>query len=710
MRRLWLPASVLSLILSTSLAGAMLERSSASAQSAPTDAGAHAVTGGSVLRRWASTMGGSQVLTAAQAVADAQTVDLIVARPVTFAPYTAQMRAANPALKIIYYFNGVYATGGTRSIYPESWYLHDASGARVWSTSFANYLMDPVNPDWIQSRIDDCSATMASTGWDGCYLDMLGPGALTEGHTSEIAINPATGVAWTTPDWITATTHLAATVTAAVPTGLIVGNGLGDGNQYFSPSWGPTSTLFGGFAAGNAQGFVRGSFDPATQFRLESRWMADVDMLIDAGSRAKAVMAQAKVWDTAATQVQKDALHRYALATFLLGADGRQYWYWSDTGSESAIIEDTSYDHVNIGVAVGSYAKMNGVYQRRFSGGLVAVNPTAVPLTMSLGSGQWTTLAGTTVQGQFTLAANTGDVLTTAAPWGPVPTVVTKAATNITPTSATLPAAVNANGLATSVTADYGTDTTLGSVSVSVAAGSGTSATTVPVILTGLKPGTTYTYHGTARNSAGTTAGTNLTFRTPLPAPNAITNGAVAINTSQATINGSVDPNGLATTYHFDFGPTTSYTKTTPVVAAGMGTTLTAVSATLSGLTAGEVIHYRVEATNSTGTTYGGDRSFAMPKPPGAATGAATVTSGPGATLTGTVAHKGTDAQYWFEWGPTISYGTSTPVGSDSASGPTKLPVSANVTGLTAATTYHYRLVAANPSGTTNGRDKTFTT
>src|SRR5205814_2084152 len=36
--------------------------------------------------------------------------------------------------------------------------------------------------------------------------------------------------------------------------------------------------------------------------------------------------------------------------------------------------------------------------------------------------------------------------------------------------------------------------------------------------------------------------------------------------------------------------------------------------------------------------------------------------------------------------------------------------VSANISGLTASTTYHFRIVAMNSAGTVNGSDKTFTT
>ena len=44
------------------------------------------------------------------------------------------------------------------------------------------------------------------------------------------------------------------------------------------------------------------------------------------------------------------------------------------------------------------------------------------------------------------------------------------------------------------------------------------------------------------------------------------------------------------------------------------------------------------------------------------------------------------------------------------ATGNTYQSISANISGLTASTTYHFRIVATNNSGTTYGSDRTFTT
>lgn len=78
--------------------------------------------------------------------------------------------------------------------------------------------------------------------------------------------------------------------------------------------------------------------------------------------------------------------------------------------------------------------------------------------------------------------------------------------------------------------------------------------------------------------------------------------------------------------------------------------------------------------------------------------------------------------QYFFEYGTTTAYGSTTPQGtigscpsgisppSPYCSVPKKRRVSADISNLTPCTTYHFQLVATNPDGTTNGGDNTFTT
>jgi hypothetical protein len=92
-----------------------------------------------------------------------------------------------------------------------------------------------------------------------------------------------------------------------------------------------------------------------------------------------------------------------------------------------------------------------------------------------------------------------------------------------------------------------------------------------------------------------------------------------------------------------------------------------------------------------------------------ATTGAADSITTSSATVTGTVNPGGTSATYHFEYGTSASYGLTTR-DTDAGSGSSAAPVGAALGGLTADTTYHYRLVASNAGGASQGADRTFRT
>jgi hypothetical protein len=81
--------------------------------------------------------------------------------------------------------------------------------------------------------------------------------------------------------------------------------------------------------------------------------------------------------------------------------------------------------------------------------------------------------------------------------------------------------------------------------------------------------------------------------------------------TAGDTLNGAVDPNGLATTYCFEYGKTTSYGTCVPAgeASAGAGTSAVKVSRVLGGLAPG-IYHYRLTATNHDGTSHGEDQKL----------------------------------------------------------------------------------------------------
>jgi hypothetical protein len=193
--------------------------------------------------------------------------------------------------------------------------------------------------------------------------------------------------------------------------------------------------------------------------------------------------------------------------------------------------------------------------------------------------------------------------------------------------------------------------------------------------------------------------------------PSATTGAAKNVTQTAATLTGTVDPQGTATTYRFEYGTSTSYGLQTAESDAGSGTGSVDASANLTGLTTDTTYHYRVVATNAAGITRGTDHTLktaAAPGPPGATTGSARNVTPVAARLTATVDPNGRATTYHFEYGTSTSYGKRT-AEAGAGSGQSARSVSASIAGLTPNTHYHYRVVATNDAGVARGRDRTFT-
>jgi hypothetical protein len=117
--------------------------------------------------------------------------------------------------------------------------------------------------------------------------------------------------------------------------------------------------------------------------------------------------------------------------------------------------------------------------------------------------------------------------------------------------------------------------------------------------------------------------------------PTATTGAASSVTATSAQVAGSVNPNGVATTYHIDYGLSTGYQAATAEQPAGSGTSPVPVSAALSALNPGTTYHYRVVASTTTGNAVGADKTFKT-KPPQIASVAFTGTpSSPTVTING---------------------------------------------------------------------------
>jgi hypothetical protein len=216
--------------------------------------------------------------------------------------------------------------------------------------------------------------------------------------------------------------------------------------------------------------------------------------------------------------------------------------------------------------------------------------------------------------------------------------------------------------------------------------------------------------------SNATAAGSEVSFDfdlTPTTPPllSAATSIATGITVSSATLNGTVIPNGLATTAYFQWGTTTNYGNATQSQSLGSGNTAINVNVSISGLISNTIYHFQMVGQNSTGTAYGGDQTFTTLPPPSPVTGAATGITASSVTLNGNINPNGLSTTAYFEWGTNTSYGNTTPSPSISCgSGILTIAVSAALSNLAPNTPYHFQLVGQNASGAGYGGDETFTT
>jgi hypothetical protein len=95
--------------------------------------------------------------------------------------------------------------------------------------------------------------------------------------------------------------------------------------------------------------------------------------------------------------------------------------------------------------------------------------------------------------------------------------------------------------------------------------------TAVTNLISSLSPGTTYHYQLVGVNSGGTNWGGDLTFTTALQSPTVVTRPASDIASTNATLNGIVNPQGGSTTIYYEYGLDTNYGSIGSYQAAGSG-------------------------------------------------------------------------------------------------------------------------------------------
>jgi hypothetical protein len=283
-------------------------------------------------------------------------------------------------------------------------------------------------------------------------------------------------------------------------------------------------------------------------------------------------------------------------------------------------------------------------------------------------------------------------------------------------TTATLSGTVMTNPTATTTFYfEYGTGVLpYGESSALESAGSGTTAEAESAVVTGLDPETLYDCRIAAESSGGLAEAANVTFVTKSPVEGVKTGAASSATTQNATLNGSLNPEGTAAEYFFEYGPTTSYGNTTMPATSSSGAEVQ-VSAPVGGLVPYTQYYFRlvtkrvIEGVSY--TTVGQDQSFGTPG--GAlvieAEQASAITPF-AATLGGTLDPENSPVSYYFEYGTTtVTEHAFVPVGLVSGYGTIAIAPQ-TIQNLSPGTEYHYRLIAENAFGSVEGPEQTFKT
>jgi hypothetical protein len=198
----------------------------------------------------------------------------------------------------------------------------------------------------------------------------------------------------------------------------------------------------------------------------------------------------------------------------------------------------------------------------------------------------------------------------------------------------------------------------------------------------------------------------------PTTKPVAVTN----IGHTTAFLPGVVDPDdgGPVTSCSMVYGTTPSYGQ--GPVACKEATpfpdgTAKDVTVELTGLTVGQIYHYRLGAGNANGfNAYGGDRVFEAKAVLDLETKPATDVVEHSVTANGQLDPDSMATTYYYEYGASKNYGLET--ASQEVNGPSGTVVQTPIplAHLQSGRVYHYRLVATNALGTTRGEDQTVRT
>ena len=186
----------------------------------------------------------------------------------------------------------------------------------------------------------------------------------------------------------------------------------------------------------------------------------------------------------------------------------------------------------------------------------------------------------------------------------------TLAPTSVGAATTTLNGTVCSFGFPTTAWFEWGTNSSLGNVTLPQDLGGDFTTTNISQVLPGLSLDTTYYFHVVASNNLGVFPGADQSFSLN---PSVATLPPSALSTTAATLNGMANPKGLSLSGWFEWGLTTNYGNLTTPQPLGNGVSDTNFSAVVTNLLPGGTFNYRAVASDGVTVLDGQNETLVTP-------------------------------------------------------------------------------------------------
>ena len=301
----------------------------------------------------------------------------------------------NPRLKAVFYKDAL--THDERASRDwEDWYVHDAqTGSRLVNKDWGWYLMDIGKQSYRISLANSIRSSLAKNPvFDGVFLDDVWGSVASDlfyrAHSKETGIIPQ----FIIDTWHSNMKILLAQIKISISNKLLIINTGYSNADYLVLSNG---LMYEAFCHANWQSY--GEYYPG--------WQKKLDNMIAVSNSGRIYLAQSGIQkDATDSQTAKTA--KYCYSMFLLGANINSHFYFSENYRGVTYFPEWDID---LGEPLENYHGRPGtpLYERKYSKGLVVINPSAESVQINLGE-KYKNLDGNIIDAT-TFGSHEGEIL-----------------------------------------------------------------------------------------------------------------------------------------------------------------------------------------------------------------------------------------------------------------------------------------------------------